>query len=124
MNILLPEQQQYLQERGFELVKGVPHITAPFPYVALRDPRKDSIHSGITYHQTAFNSTEIMSNAHPSNKKENELVELIEKIVAEGKNDEGRSFTTQPGNKIKIYVIDNAWTAVAKKLCAKYITNS
>ena len=117
---LTSEQNQYIQERGFEVVDGRPTAQEPFPYVTLREPQAFSETSEMTYHKTQGSSIGTMGVAHPSTTSNDELVDLIESSVGGSMALDGELFQTKPGQPIKVFVIDPAWKEVADTLAVKY----
>jgi len=119
-NELTQEQNQYLRERGFCAVEGRPTRSELFPYITLRELQEFGEESEMTYHQARYVSEGTSGFAHPLAMPMGELVNLIERTVAENMQFEGISFQTRPGQQIKVFVIDPVWKEVADALTAKY----
>lgn len=124
---ITPKERKYLSERGFELVKGKPGAKAPLPYASLNDPMKAKGHypNGDPYYPLAIESHQSENFAstldhHPKNTETGRLVQIIECLVGENKELEGKILITQPGQIIRLYVADHAWDEVARQLAEKY----
>ena len=120
MKELSLKEKQYLEERGFKIIKGSPSPNEHFPYITLREPQEWELNSEITYHASPRLTGVTYSVYHPSNRKESDLIKTIERMTAEGMTLEGKIIHTKPGKPIKVFVMDNAWMSVAKKLAEKY----
>ena len=119
------EQTRYLQERGFEAVNGEPSSDEAFPHIILREPQQHVAPSEISYRLKPYITVETYvlpdhSAAHPSTIPASELVDFIEKTVADFSDLDGKLFHTTPGKPIRIFVTDPAWEGVAAALAAKY----
>lgn len=121
---LTEDEQQYLNERGFEIVDDSfhPWFVDERPVLTLNSlpiSEDEPENPGVKY-WTNNNSGTRSDNTHPSKQSDDELIQIIEKTVASNKMWEGDFFTTEPGHKFKVYVIDQAWQGVAEKLVDKY----
>jgi hypothetical protein len=116
---LTDDQLKYLQERGFELIEGGPNPNEAFPYVTLNKRRVNKNYE-ISYIMSKRAITGTDSAVHPSFTPQEKLVELIEEMVARCNILDNREFTTQPGQKIKIFMTDPAWKETVETLLAKY----
>nr|MBA4405275.1 hypothetical protein [Nanoarchaeum sp.] len=94
---------KYLQERGFELIKRSPRRNDVFPYLCLNSPQDES---DMYYHYNEIGGAMFLRKINPSNVKTSELVEAVELMVAGAMDFDGFIFTTQPGQKIKIFMTD------------------
>ena len=111
---LTKAQLSYLRERGFEIVEGLPLAEAQYPFVTLAER--------ITYHSGSGSGASYSNKEHPSNPETDadELVFLIEKMVASDMRLEGLAFRTKLGEPIKVFVSDPEWNEVARKLKQRY----
>jgi hypothetical protein len=117
---LTAEQTQYLKERGFMIINNKPADSEPFPYLTLEEQFNRIYESQITYR---FGHTGAMITSgvtHPSTMGKDELVGILEEMVGSCLPLDGKRFSTQQGNPIKVFVIDPAWNDVEAALAAKY----
>ena len=117
---LTSRQLRYLRERGFEVRQGTPAADEPHPYITLKKPADSVWDSEITFHQTDSSDTGNSELMHPYHTDKPELVEFIERLVAEDMGLEGRLYRTAPGRPIKLFVVDPAWQDTADALAKKY----
>ena len=103
---------KYIRERGFELIEGKPKLNQLFPYFTAT--------SGLIYHLANSTVTKPSEFMYPLINSVEELVSIIEHIVAGSFGWEGHSFKTKPGQKIKIFMMDPAWRETVETLIAKY----
>lgn len=116
---LTQEQTQYLKERGFISAVQRPPGDGPYPYLVLG--RKSAcVASSYFYKKSPCSMASDHSDANPLNTSPDELVGILEGLVADGMFLDGRLFHTKPGEPIPIYVVDLAWVEVGQMLVDKY----
>ena len=115
------EQIKYIKDRGFEVINGNPPKGEPYPHLRLRERQEHFPEGEIEYHTNEGGKDITKGICHPSGKPAEELVPIIEQMVANGMNKEGTFYTTTPGDPIKVFVVDSAWDQVAKRLVDMYL---
>ncbi|MBT4174405.1 hypothetical protein HOC80_05165 [archaeon] len=118
---LTAEQEQYLNQRGFRAIEAIAGRETEFPYVALGPITTLFGRGEVEYHMAPgvadFNSKVL----HPSRGKGiTFLVDSVAQMVIDHMQEDGTTFTTQPGTPIKIYIEDRTWKRVAKTLEQKF----
>jgi len=119
---LTKKDEDYINARGFEIVKREPAYLDSFPYLKLTSPQENG---GLKYYHANSCGAHPLTKMHPSVFTINSLVNTIEKLVAEDSIHDGKDglFQTTPGTPIKIFVTDKKWLLVAKELVKKYKNN-
>ena len=117
---LTQDQLNYLKERGFEIIQGMPVAEDKFPYVVLGFPRQILGQSEISYNYSPSHYRVTREIRHPSTHKSGLLIREIELMVGRDMELEGKVIRTTPGQPIKVFVLDRAWNLITKELTEKY----
>ena len=132
---LTEEQRQYVRERGFEVVEGVPPKDELRPYFILGGRQKLGSFSDITFCESLIYGHGLpVANKRKYRRSQplEKLIGIMEELVVKGResgdwarainNDPAlaKYFDTRPDNPIKVFVVDPAWKEVAEKLAEKY----
>src|SRR3989338_7982469 len=96
----------YILDRGFEIVDENIVTNFNYPYLLLKEAQLKKSDSAIEYHPAKGFDQKAKDNAHPSNYKVDNLISIIERIVASTEIFEGRLFKTEKNKKINIYILD------------------
>lgn len=115
---LIEEQRKYIKERGFEVIEGSPLTSMPFPYVVLMPVEGEF--STMEYRQSPTSATKTGGNCNPTNMETDELVGLVELMIGSNMHLDGVTFSTKPGEPIKVFMQDPVWREVAENLVGRY----
>ena len=113
----LSAREQPYQSSGFKVIEGRPAAPPSFPYVTLQ--RSEELVE-IQYHfdPLRFNCT--FEPASLSSRSPEELIEKIERAIAEGLDGNKIQYEKKDTEPIPVYFLDSSWGDVAASLQERY----
>ena len=125
MNQLMREQKRYLNDRGFEIIHGLP-MNEEEPYVLLKEINSKGLTIStppIDYHRNLPSGTVIGGYTDPNFSTTKELTYLIEDMVSQGymRTSTVKNEKLNPlGQPIKVFTQDPLWNDVTDTLVKEY----
>lgn len=119
MGEISEEDQQYMRERGFEIIEGHPPRSAHFPYMVLRK-FGDAVSGPEIRFMEDHTGGAVTGIGDDLIDDKDALVSEMEKIVARERRVDGKLFSTEAGKPIRVFVADPIWMDAARTFADKY----